>query len=160
MREANSRRRLQRRGRTERAKRGQASLGEGHIVGSTRDECGLQAKWDFVFELKSTHLLLPKGTDVSGRTECRRRRLIWEGLTGRFLCRQDRKDRRARGLSFQAFPDTHNDGEGDTKSSYQWESSGPSLASGLVMLRLVSTAYELVMVRFARICQTPGCDVN
>ena len=119
--EANSRRRLQRQGRTEQAKRGQASLGEGHIVGSTGDECGLQAKWVFVFEPKSTHLLLPKGTDVSGRTECRWRRLIWEGLTGRFLCQQDRKDRRARGISFQAFPDTYSDGEGETKSSYRWE---------------------------------------
>ena len=121
MREANSRRRLQRPGRTERVKRGQASLGKGHIVSSTRNECGLQAKWVFVFELKSTRLLLPKGMDVSERTECRWWRLIWEGLTGQFLCQQDRKGRRACGISFQAFPDTRNDGEGETKSSYRWE---------------------------------------
>ena len=71
MREANPRRCLQSPGRTEGAKRGRASLGKGHVVGSTRDECGLQAKWVFVFELKSTCLLLPKVTDNVSWTECR-----------------------------------------------------------------------------------------
>lgn len=163
MREANSRRRLQRPGRTEWAKRGQASLGKGHTVGSTRNECGLQAKW-VLCSSWSQHAFCcqkartsQKGQNADGGGSSGR---DWQdgfsvNRTGKAEehAASPSKSLRTHATTGREKPNPHIGGR-------HGESSGPSLASELVMLRLAQLESWLWLVRFSRICQTPGCDVN